>query len=137
MNTSIITRQLVADNQRVDITAELFGSYFPFHFEPFVYDMASQLAQDYDGGYWNFYTLSNSGFYMAPNSDAQFHVIAENDFEGDVSSDALGIIICAYAFSNLSFGTGEFAHVCAVNFHRLREFALDHPEAGAILAAID
>jgi hypothetical protein len=29
------------------------------------------------------------------------------------------------------------AELCARHFHLLREYALDHPEAGSIMAAID
>ena len=40
--------------------------------------MAGMLAQDYNGGLWQFYVLGNGGFYMAPDSDSQFQVISEN-----------------------------------------------------------
>jgi len=32
------------------------------------------MAEDYYGGYWDFHTLSNGGFYMSPSSDDVFHV---------------------------------------------------------------
>ena len=93
---------------------------------------------DYDGGYWEFYTLSNGGFYMSPSSDSTFHVSCENGFEGDLSADALGIVACLYAYSNLSFGdTGEFAETCASQYHLLRDFMLEHDEVRGILRAVD
>ena len=64
-NSNIITRQLVAEEQRTSVTADLFGIYFPLQLEPFVFSMASKLSEDYGGGYWGFYTLGNGGFYMA------------------------------------------------------------------------
>jgi hypothetical protein len=136
MDTTI-SRQLVADNQRTTITADLFGVYFPLQLELFVYAVTSKLSEDYSGGYWHFYTLTNGGFYMAPDSDGQFAVISENGFEGFMSADALGVTACLYAYSHLSFGQGEFAETCAQHYHWLREYMFEHAEAGDILRTID
>ena len=109
-NSNIITRQLVAEHQRTHATADLFGVYFPLQLEPFIFSMASRLSEDYGGGYWDFYRLSgNNGFYMAPDSDGKFQVISENGWEGFMSADAFGITVCLFAYSNLSFGSGQFA----------------------------
>lgn len=132
-----ITFQLIAENQRVNHTAALFGLGFPLKLEPFVYFMADTMCEDYNGGYWDFYTLSNGSFYMAPHTDKSFRVSCENGFKGDLSADAFGIVCCLYAYSHLSFGEGEFAQVCAEHYHLLREFMYQHPEVEAILRAID
>jgi hypothetical protein len=136
MNT--VTRTLVPEDRRLAVTAELFGVWFPTRIEPVVYTFAERLSKDYQGGYWAFYTLANSGFYMAPAGDRLFHVICENQYEGDLSADALGITACLYACSHLSFaGPPAFADICSDHYYWLRDFALEHPEAGAILKAID
>jgi len=132
----IITRQMVAEDQRTHVTADLFGVYFPLQLEPFVFSMASRLSEDYGGGYWLFYTLDNGGFYMAPDSD-RFQVVSENGWKGFISADAFGITVCLFAYSHLSFGSGQFAETCAEQYHLLREYMMDHAEAGAILAATD
>lgn len=140
-----ITRQRIADNKRINHTAKLFGIHFPMRLEPFVYSITASIAREYNGGYWEFYALSNGGFYMAPAiaaakgaySDTIFHVSCENGFEGKLSADALGISACLYAYSNLSFGGDEFADVCAQQYHWLREYVFEHPEARGILGAID
>ena len=95
------------------------------------------MAEDYSGGYWDFYTLSNGGFVMAPSTDHVFHVTCDNMFEGDLSADALGIVATLYAYSHLSFSDGRFARVCACHYHRLREYLFEHPEVRAILGATD
>jgi hypothetical protein len=136
-DTNIMSRQLVAEEQRTSVTADLFGIYFPLQLEPFVFSMASKLSEDYGGGYWGFYKLGNGGFYMAIESEGQFQVISPNGWEGFMSPDAFGIAVCLFAFSNLSFGSGQFAETCAEQYHLLREFMMDHAEAGAILAATD
>lgn len=127
----------VPDADRVTFTAKLFGINFPMRLEPTVFDMAGRLAPEYHGGYWQFYALSNGGFYMAPKTDAVFAVSCENGFEGKLSADVLGIAACLYAYSHLSFSEGEFAATCAQQYHWLRDFMMAHAEVRSLLAAID
>ena len=133
----IISSTVVPESNRVKLTSNLFGLTFPLRLEPCIFGIAGRLSSDYRGGYWQFYVLSNGGFYMAPNRDKPFEVSADNGFEGTLSPDAFGIVICLYAYSGLSFGGDDFAEVCAEHYHLLREFALDHPEVGSIMAATD
>ena len=84
------------------ITEKLFGVHFPLQLEPVIYGITERMADDYHCGYWEFWTLSNGGFYMAPAGDRLHHVICDNCFEGDLSADALGITSCLYACSHLS-----------------------------------
>lgn len=135
---TLITRQQVVDEQRIEHIAQLFGIHFPLRLEPTVYALAGKLSQDYNGGYWEFYALSNGGFYMAPYADHAFQVVCDNGYEGVLSADALGIAVCLYAYSHLSFSDIDgFADTCAQQYHWLREYMLEHPEAQAILGAID
>ena len=133
-----ITRQQVADDQRIEHTAAIFGIDFPMRFEPAVYRIAETIAPEYNGGYWEFYALSNGGFYMAPISDNAFHVSCDNGYEGLLSPDALGIAVCLYTYSYLSFSNNqELAEICTRQYHWLRNYMLQHPEAEGILGAID
>jgi hypothetical protein len=59
-----------------------------------------------------------------------------NGFEGSLSADAAGITVCLFTFSHLSFQQPS-EDVFSRHFYALREFALDHKEAGSIFAAID
>jgi hypothetical protein len=136
MDTTI-TRQLVADGQRTNITADLFGVYFPLQLESFVFAVTSKLSEDYSGGYWHFYQLSNKGFYMAPDDDHIYRVVSENGFAGRLSANGLGITACLFAYSHLSFGQGDFADTCGQHYHLLREYMFEHAEARDILRAID
>ena len=124
--------------RRLTITAELFGAWFPMRIEPVVFSFAERLSKDYTGGYWEFYQLSNGGFYMAPAADRLFHLICANQFEGDLTADALGITACLYTYSNLSFsGPDAFADICFDHYHWLREYMMDHADVEAILGATD
>jgi hypothetical protein len=110
----------------------------PMRLEPFIYTVTERLSRDYHGGYWEFYQLSNGGFYMAPSDDRLFHVICENQFEGDLTADALGITACLYAYSNLSFAAPDaFADACNDQYYWLRDFLMAHPEVESILGATD
>ena len=132
-----MTRELVPEDQRLVITEKLFGIHFPLQLEPVIYGITERMAEDYDGGYWEFWTLSNGGFYMAPSEDRIFHVKCQNMYEGDLSADALGITSCLYAYSNLSFSLTDMAREYARHYHLLREYMLDHPEVREILGATD
>lgn len=133
----IITATLVPEAQRLDTADEHFGIRYPLVLEPMVYQFAEQLTEGYSAGYWHFFRLSNGGFYMAPNLDEVFKIVADNGYEGSMTADALGITACLYAFSNLSFNEGTFGENCARHYHWLFDFAMQHPEASSIRSAID
>ena len=138
MCTTTITRQCLTDSERIDFPAELFGVHFPLLVEPIVYAFTESMAREYKGGYWEFYKLSNGGFYMAPDSASYFPVECRNGYEGVLSADALGITACLYAYSHLSFlDSRAMAETCAEQYHLLREYMLEQTEAEAILGAID
>lgn len=114
-----------------------FGIQYVLKLEPTVFSMAENIAPAYNGAYWNFHTISNGGFYMAPRADTIFAVSCENGFEGQLSADALGIASCLSGYSFLSFGDGAFAETCAEQYHMLREYMFQHPEVKAMLRTID
>lgn len=138
-DTPTITRDLVPEEQRLAITAELFGIHFPLRLEPVIYGQTEKMTRgEYRGGYWEFFVLDNGGFYMAPDDDRVFTVSCDNFWQGELSADALGIVVCLYAYSHLSFSRyAGFARICADHYHRLRQYMLEHAEVTAILGAID
>ena len=134
----IITKKLVTAQKRTSHTARLFGLNFPMRLEPVVYTITDRIAEDYLGGFWDFWELSNGGFYVSTRSDKYFNVCCDNGYDGAMSANALGITVCLNAYSNLSFGTeSQFTHTCAQQYHWLRDYALDHDEARAIFRAVD
>lgn len=127
----------IPEELRMQHTADLFGIHFPLKLEPVVFDTA-HMAAEYNGGFWEFYALSNGAFYMAPSIETRFHLLCPNGNEVELSADALGIVCCLYAYSLLSFERIQgFSETCAEHYHMLREFMLGHAEAGAMLRAID
>ena len=134
---NLVTRELVPEDQRMAVAERLFGPNFPMKLEPVIYGITDRMAHAYTGGYWDFHTLSNGGFYMAPNSDTCFDVTCDNQYQGVLSADALGITACLYAYSHLSFSGDAFAHNYADQYHRLREYSMEHSEIREILGATD
>ena len=134
----MITCNKLPTHRRTPVTSELLGLNFPMKLEPLIFSLTDHIADNYVGGYWDFQTLNNGGFYMSPRNDEPFKVSCENGFEGQLLSDALGIVVCLYAYNHLSFsGRNGFDEICAEHYHLLREFALDHEDANLILRAID
>lgn len=137
MTEHTITSTLVPEHQRATVASKIFGANF-IVIEASVFDMASHLSDDYAGGYWDFFMLSNGGFYMAPSGRPDNRVRCANGFEGKLSAEAFGITVCMYAHSHLSFSrNARLAELCANHYHLLRDFMLAHVEARHILAATD
>ena len=104
--------------------------------EGLVYGYMSKLSIDYSGGYWHYYTLDNGGFYMAPGTNEPFRLCWNgNGYEGIMTADAAGIVSTLFAINQLAAESPSDA--IADLYYQVRDFAAKHPEARAILAAID
>ncbi|MBV6417179.1 MAG: Antirestriction protein KlcA [Steroidobacteraceae bacterium] len=101
-----------------------------------IYELMREFCADYDGGLWAFHELSNGGFYMSPPLEFARLRVHSNGYEGKVSADAAGIIVCLFAYSLLSFQWPREGAL-AEHFYRLRDYALSHREASEIFSAID
>ena len=131
----MIKRKLVPENRRLAFLPKHCGRFFGLC-EMAVYSMAGQLCDDYDGGYWHYYDLSNGGWYMGLDSDATYHVIwPGNFFDGEMSADAFSITANLYAFSAM-FDSPEENELFVHAYHALRNYAAEHAERELILAAI-
>ncbi len=134
METTITTTRCPED-ERLGFLPRYLGDNF-FQFEQLVYQVMGKACVDYTGGYWEFFHLSNGGFYIAWDTDEHMAVEwDENYYRGAMSAEAVSIGACMIVLSSLSFSVeserlGEL-------FHRLRDFALQHPEAREILGFID
>lgn len=101
-----------------------------------VYDMLSMMSEDYDGGFWEYFRLSNGGFYMAPNTTKSFRLLGPNNgFKGEVCANTAGIIASAMAYSHLSFR--HLGECFARAYELLSCFIFMHCDAGTIRAALD
>jgi hypothetical protein len=137
-STDLVPQKLAArqvpDDERLDTLPRHFGRYM-MRVEDAIYTFLRELAQEYRGGYWHFYELSNGGFYMAPQLGLLDLQVDGNGYAGRMSADAAGITACLFAFSHLSFQIQN--DLISRHYYALRDFALEHAEARAIFAAID
>lgn len=131
---------LVADNQRLDFLPAFFGPGSMMVEEFLVYAWMRRLSNCYSGGCWHYYTLSNGGHYMAPEMGGRLTLLVDgNGYEGSMSADAAGIVVCMFVLGQLMHQVNEGAaqdHLVE-QYHALREFAVSHPECDAICCAID
>lgn len=136
----MITRtEIVNEERRLQMLPKHFGRSMML-VEGAIYNFARLLCKKYDGGFWQFFELSNGGFYMAPDLPGQLEVSwSDNYYSGTMSADAFGITVCLFAFSHLSFQLDNTPHgeKVAEHYLLLRDYAADHKEAGAIFAATD
>lgn len=122
-------------------------SFWPQHFgtipqwitlEPRIFAWMNRVCADYSGGIWQFYTLSNGGAFMAPDADRNETWSLFNNLNGngvEMSAEAAGIAVCLIEYSHHTCRTE--CDAMTAHYYRLRDYALQHPEAHAILRIID
>jgi hypothetical protein len=142
MNTreQSVTASLVAEAQRFDFLPTYFGPRLMMRGEALVYAWLRRLCDRYSGAYWHYYSLSDAGFYMAPDLAERLEIEVDgNGFRVELSADAAGIVSTLFALGQLAAeiaGT-DAADALIDRYYFLRSFAAGHPEAAAIYRAID
>jgi Antirestriction protein len=132
----LIVETLVADSQRLDFLPRHFGSHM-LTVERWVYMQMGHLSEDYQGGYWDYYDLSNGGCYIAPAGSRQYNICVEtNGYSGAFDAKGAGIVATLFTLSFLSFRHPHIERF-AERFYQLRNFALTRHDAAQIFGAID
>lgn len=73
---------------------------------------------------------------MAPDADDKWHMFNSMNGNGaQMSSEAAGIAVCLIEYSHHACRTE--CDAMTAHYYRLRDYALQHPEAHAILRIID
>lgn len=104
-------------------------------FEGRVFRYMEKFCTPYCGGYWNFYTLSNGGFYIGLKQPGIVHVENHlNYYKGEMSIDAASIGVNLFALCDCT-SNGDKRIIDA--YYHLRDYACIHPEKEQILAFID
>lgn len=134
-NDTSITATLCPDEERLDFLPHYCGKHF-LQFENSVFAIMQEYATDYNGGYWQFYRLSNGGFYIALEDDKRHQVENPNNyFSGEMSTEALSLGVNLFALNVLTWKTEDQKLVD--HYYALRDFASEHAEAAQIMGFID
>ncbi|HAO2830013.1 TPA: antirestriction protein [Escherichia coli] len=134
-----LTVTQVPDEQRIDFWPQHFGTIPQWiTLEPHIFAWMERFCATYSGGIWSLYTLSNGGAFMAPDAegDDKWHLLnSMNGNAAQMSAEAAGIAVCLIAYSHHACRTE--CDAMTAHYYRLREYAMQHPEAHAILRIID
>ena len=134
-----ITATPVTDENRISFWPQHFSSIPQWiTLEPTVFAWMDHFCADYHGGIWLFYTLSNGGAFMAPeteNSEPWSLFNTMNGNGGELSAEAAGIVVCLIAYSHHAMRTE--CDAMTEHYYRLRDYALNHAECNAIMHIID
>lgn len=131
----------VADEQRF--------AFWPQHFdgipqwivlEPTIFAWMDRFCEDYCGGIWQFYTLSNGGAFIAPvagaGNDEKWKLFnSMNGNSAEMRAEAAGIAVCLITYSHHACRTE--CDAMTVHYYRLRDYTLAHSECSAIMHIID
>ena len=129
----------VVEAKRLATLVKHFGSSC-ITFESLMYDIASSLCPDYKGGYWTFLELTNGGFYMSPTDSESYKIeVIGNYYQGELSADAIGIVVTIFAINFLICKTknDDAIEKLSEKYHLLLDYAQDHKESSKIFSAID
>ena len=134
-----LTAMSVADEQRVEFWPQHFGNIPQWiTLEPQGFAWMDRFCADYSGGIWSFYSLSNGGAFMVPETDSDAFWSLFNAMNGnaaDMSAEAAGIAVCLIAYSHHACRTE--CDAMTEHYWRLRDYALNHAECSAIMRIID
>ena len=134
-----LTATPVPDEQRIDFWTKYCGTIPQWiTLEPRIFAWMERFCATYSGGIWSFCTLSNGGAFMAPESDSddKWHLFnCLNGNNAQMSAEAAGIAVCLIEYSHHACRTE--CDAMTEHYYLLRNYALQHPEAHAILRIID
>ena len=125
--------------QRLDFLPQYLGNAH-LEFQNSAYFFAQRLIEGYDGGYWEFYHLTNGGFLMEWDNSNNITINSPNGSHAEVDTETASTILNLMVLSELSFSLlvdADTLDKVVHCFHALREFALNHPNSSTILKLID
>ncbi|EPB4202422.1 TPA: antirestriction protein [Yersinia enterocolitica] len=135
--TGTLTATRISDAQRIHFWPKHFGKVPKWALiEPRIFRWLDRLCADYQGDFWDFYTLPNGGAFMVPGTEQDYVLFnALNGNGATVSRDAAGVVACLMTYSHHACRTE--CDAMTEHYYLLRDYALRHPECSAIMHIID
>ena len=130
-----IKRETYLESQRLEFLPRFVGKHFMVY-EGFIFNKMREDAEKYEGGFWEYYALSNGGFYMGLDQSERITMeCTGNYFKGTMSADAASIGVNLYALNTFAWQLD--ADKFSEDYYQLRDYALQHEEVAQIMAYID
>lgn len=133
----LVTATLVPWSERGGTFETYFGIPRCIDAERLLYTYAQRYIRGYQGGLWDFYQLSNGGFYaVLKTEESRLRVInPQNHYDGTMTPDAAGLALMVMVSNHLSlqFNSVEIDRL----YKKIMAFAERHKESHAILAFLD
>lgn len=131
----MITKTLVAEDKRMDFLPKYIGKPF-FKYELLVYRFMDMFCENYMGGYWQFYELSNGGMFICIDEEKSFRVCNDmNYFDDSMSGEAVSLGVNMCALNALMDCPNPDRYIDL--YYQLRDFICEHKETNKILRFID
>ena len=138
-DTPPITASMVPESDRHHFLPEFYPGLF-MAAETLTYAVAKRYISGYCGAYWNFFRLSNGGYFMAPDEPEPLRVVVTGNYTDEtMSAEAAGIVTTLYVLDRLmNAQLKEKVRERYIDlWHKLRDYACQHSDCAAILKAID
>lgn len=153
-NETIVTALKVTDiESRLMFMPKFFGEYW-HSVENHTYTWMRHLSPEnktdyfrsaldkteahYDGGEWDFYELSNGGYFMAPNSREHYRIFVQgNYFDGLLTAEVAGMVVTSFVLSNIANSENPISELSCTYYHQLFDYARGHEDYERFRAAID
>jgi len=130
----IIISHLVPEHRRMSCVFRSFGR-FAVQVEQYAQATMRESCAAYNGGLWDYYELSNNGFFMAPTCAEAYQVSRANYFEGELSAQAVGIMVSLAGI--LTTWCRSEVDLLGIRYESLIDYARAQPEWSLIRAALD
>lgn len=99
----ILSCVMLSSSERMDFLPWLFGRSF-LRAEAYVYNWMQKHCEGYNGGYWEYYKVGESGGFMAPCFEGEAKIsISGNWCEENVSNVAAGVIATLFILNALTW----------------------------------
>ena len=131
----------VEEERRKALLLRHIGPRWVSSFEQLLSQWMKRLSCHYSGDYWDYFELSNGGFYLTPSATKKTFLMTSPNFAREnVSADAAGIIVTMLALTEL-MGMVDYKGDGSLDsfterYCALRNFAIEHTEREKIFSII-
>lgn len=138
-----LTRRKMSDSEVLNMITPYYPVFGTMQFfESMVFDLLGSWCDDYEGGMWNYYKISNGAWYLSPAADGIYRVQDYAGTEFEMSPDGAGLAATLNALHRLTWHFHEVGD--KVRFdpvskheHALRMYSYTHPDAVPIWRVLD